>query len=118
MDDIVIFSQNWEEHVIYVRRVLEKLRDAGLQADITKYEFFVTKIKFLGLIVSVNRIRMNPEKIRTILKWEISQNVKDVRLFTEFCNFYRRFIRHYFRILRLFTDLTKKDLLFEWITDC
>ena len=68
MDDIVIFSQNRKEHVIHVRRILEKLRDAGLQADIAKCEFFVTKIKFLGLIVSVNGIKMNPEKIRTILK--------------------------------------------------
>jgi hypothetical protein len=68
MDDIVIFSQNRKEHVIHVRRVLEKFRDAGLQADIVKCEFFVTKTKFLSLIVGVNGIRMDPEKIRTILK--------------------------------------------------
>jgi hypothetical protein len=67
IDDIVIFSQNREEYVIHVRRVLEKFRDAGLQADIVKCEFFVTETKFLGLIVGVDRIRMDPEKIRTIL---------------------------------------------------
>jgi hypothetical protein len=48
--------------------MLEKLRNAGLQTNITKCEFFVTKTKFLGLIVSVNEIKINPEKIRTILK--------------------------------------------------
>jgi hypothetical protein len=48
--------------------MLEKFRNAGLQADIAKYKFFVTKTKFLSLIVGVNGIKMDPEKIRTILK--------------------------------------------------
>jgi hypothetical protein len=48
--------------------VLERLRKAGLFAKLSKYEFFVTKTKFLGLIVSWDGFKMDPEKVKTILE--------------------------------------------------
>jgi hypothetical protein len=51
LDDILIYSKTKEEHKIHVRKVLERLRKAGLFAKLSKCEFFVTKTKFLGLIV-------------------------------------------------------------------
>ena len=64
MDDILIFSKSQEEHEEHVKKVLQKLREAGLQADVRKSEFNVTKTKFLGLIVSKDGISMDPEKIK------------------------------------------------------
>jgi hypothetical protein len=66
LNDIFIYFKNLEEHKIYVCKVLEKLRLAGLQADIKKCEFSVTQIKYLGFIISTNRIEVNSLKIEVI----------------------------------------------------
>ena len=63
MDNILIYSKSRAEHVLHVQKVLEKLGAAGLQADITKCEFFVTETKFLGLIVRINKIWVNSAKV-------------------------------------------------------
>jgi hypothetical protein len=66
LNDILIYSENPEEYKIYVYKVLEKLRLAGLQADIKKYKFSVTQTKYLGFIISTNRIEVDPLKIEVI----------------------------------------------------
>jgi len=63
-----MYNNSREEYIIHVRQVLEKLREARLQTNITKYEFFVTHTKFLNLIVRINGIKIDPKKIRTILE--------------------------------------------------
>jgi hypothetical protein len=113
MDDILIYSQNRAEHIQHVQSVLERLMAAGLQADIKKCEFFVTETKFLGLIVGIDGIRMDPEKVKAIVEWQEPRDVSGVRAFLGFCNFYRRFIRNYSRMVRKLVELTKKDFLFN-----
>ena len=68
LDDILIYSKTKEEHVQHVRKVLERLRSAGLFAKLSKCEFFVTETKFLGLIVGRDRFKIDPEKVKTILE--------------------------------------------------
>ncbi len=69
LDDILIYSKTLKEHRSYVRQVLQRLREAGLQADIDKCEFHVQETKFLGFIVSIKGIQMDPQKVQTILDW-------------------------------------------------
>ena len=66
IDDILIYSQNQEEHTKHVRMILERLQEANLQVDISKSEFNVTKTKYLRLIVLVNSIKIDPNKIKVI----------------------------------------------------
>jgi hypothetical protein len=107
MDDVIIFSKTKEEHNHHVRKVLQKLIDAGLQADINKSEFGVQKTKFLGLIISSNGVEMDPNKVNTIVEWGLPYNVRDIQSFIGFCNFYRRFIKDFSRIARPLIELTK-----------
>jgi transposase InsO family protein len=118
MDDILVYSQTREEHVIHVQRVLDRLIEAGLQADIAKCEFFVTETKFLGLIVGIDGIRMDPAKVQAIVDWIAPTNVHEVRAFLGFCNFYRRFIRAYSKLVRSLIELTRKDSVFDWSDKC
>ena len=78
MDDVLIFSKSRAEHIEHVTKVLQKLREAGLQVDIRKSEFNVEKTKFLGLIVSKDGIEMDPEKIKVIQEWETPRNLTEV----------------------------------------
>ena len=78
LDDILIYSDNELEHEEHVRKVLQRLRNAGLQADIKKSEFSVERTKYLGFIISTNGIEVDPEKIVAITQWEPPRSIRGV----------------------------------------
>ena len=106
VDDILIYSEDPLEHELHVRKVLKKLREAGLQADITKSEFSVQKTKFLGFIVSTEGLQMDPDKVAAVKDWKVPTSVKATQSFLGFCNFYRNFLPNYGRIVRPLQKLT------------
>ena len=114
LDDIIIYSDTYEEHQEHVRQALEKLKENGLHLKPEKCEFFRKEIKYLGLIIGRDGIKMDPEKIRTIRDWETPGKLRDVRSFIGFANFYRRFIWGYSDIVRPLTELTKKGVKWKW----
>ena len=118
LDDILIYSDNPLEHEEHVRKVLLRLRKAGLQADIKKCEFNVTHTKYLGFVISTDGIEVDPEKVEVIRNWKHPTTVKGVQSFLGFCNFYRRFIRNYGKIAAPLTQLTRKDYIFDFNLDC
>jgi hypothetical protein len=92
---------------------LEKLRSAGLQANIKKNEFSVTKTKFLGYIISINGIAVDSDKVLAITSWKRFIKVKKLQLFLKFCNFYRLFIENYNRVTKPLHRLTAATK-WEW----
>lgn len=92
INDVPVYSNSVKEHKKHVCAVLEKLKEAGLQLDIDKSKFFVTEVKYLGLIISTEGIRMDAQKVQVIKDWKRPRSVKDVQTFLGFANFYRRFI--------------------------
>lgn len=119
LDDVLVFSSgSLQDHREKVKKVLQRLSDAGLQLDIDKCEFEVTNVKYLGFIVDANEgISMDPEKVRAIKEWVAPHSVKGVRAFLGFANFYRRFIRNFSDIVAPLVILTKKDSKFEWSSE-
>ena len=114
LNDILIYSKNRKEHSIHVRKVFERFRVANFQTDINKCEFFVIEIKYFELIISMNDINMNFAKIKVIEKWNTFINLKRIKSFIKFCNFYRRFIKIFFKIVKSLNAFVKKTLfLFE-----
>lgn len=95
IDGILIYSNTLQVHREHVRKVLERLRQAGLQADIKKCEFHVQRTKFLGFIVGVDGVGVDPEKITAVANWQEPTTVKGVQSFLGFCNFYRKFVKNY-----------------------
>ena len=75
LDDILIYSSNDIEHQEHVRKILQRLRDAGLQADIKKCEFNVKRTKYLGFIISTKGIEVDPEKVSVVKNWSRPSNV-------------------------------------------
>jgi transposase InsO family protein len=118
LDDIIIYSENELEHEEHVRKVLLRLRQAGLQADIKKSEFSVKRTKFLGFIITTDGIEADPEKTSVINQWQPPQSVKGVQSFLGFCGFYRRFIKDYGRIAKPLNRLTRKNQLFKFDLAC
>jgi hypothetical protein len=84
LDDILIYSEDPLEHKMHVKKVLNRLRKAGLQADIKKSEFKVTRTKYLGFIISTDGIEVDPAKIEAIKYWKERISVKGVQSFLRF----------------------------------
>jgi hypothetical protein len=118
VDDLLIYSQNEAEHELHVKTVLARLREAGLQASISKCEFHVTETRYLGYILSTQGIKVDPVKTAIIREWKVPTTVKGIQSFLGFCNFYRRFIEAYSRIAKPLTNLTKEDVPFTWDSHC
>jgi hypothetical protein len=89
IDDILVYSDDLTSYKQHVCLVIKVLRDAGLQLDIKKYEFEIIEITYLGIIVSINSMRIDPAKIIVITNWEPPSNMKDIQAFLGFANFYK-----------------------------
>ncbi|KAK8680719.1 hypothetical protein V6N13_109659 [Hibiscus sabdariffa] len=81
IDDILIYSHNKDEHVEHLRIVLQTLRDHQLYAKFSKCEFWLSEVAFLGHVISVKGIMVDPKKIQTILDWQPPRNVSKARSF-------------------------------------
>jgi hypothetical protein len=78
LDDILIYSDNELEYELHIKKVLQRLQDAGLQADIKKCEFHVIYTKYLGFIISTEGIEVDPEKVAVVKNWEAPRTVRGV----------------------------------------
>jgi len=118
LDDILIYSDNMDNHKKHVKEVLKRLRENRLYALPTKYVFHQDRIEFLGFVLGVNGLRMDELKTQTIQNWLTPRRVKDVQSFLGFANFYRHFIDNYTEITSSLTRLTWKNEPWSWTTDC
>ncbi|CAI6339108.1 unnamed protein product [Periconia digitata] len=107
IDDILIYSENEEDHDRHVDIVLSRLGKANLFLDIDKCQFSVKKVKYLGMIISTDGISMDPAKVSAILEWEQPRCVRDIQSFIGFANFYRRFITGFSHIVRPLIEIIK-----------
>ena len=116
-NDVIVYNDIKKIHVNHVFKILIKLKKTNLYLNIDKFEFFVTSIKYFELIITTNEITMNSKKIDVIVNWKSLKCVKDVQVFFDFANFYRKFIFDYFRIITSLNRLTKneeKSFAFSW----
>lgn len=107
LDDILIFSQDQAAHVKHVRAVLQRLREYKLYAKLSKCRFHTQRVEFLGFVVTPKGVAMDTEKVKTILEWPQPRSIYDVQSFVGFCNFYRKFIKHYSKIAAGLHGLTQ-----------
>ena len=95
IDDIVIFSKTFEEHVQRIEAVFERLSRHNLKLKASKCEFFKTSVLYLGHIVSSEGISTDPEKTAAIRNWQPPSNIKELRHFLGFAGYYRRFVQNF-----------------------
>ncbi len=112
LDDILIYSKTRKKHRDHVKLVLKRLRKAELQMNIRKCKFNVEETVFLEVIVSELDLRMNLSKMTVIVSWITSINLKEIQSFVKFVNFYRCFIKNFLKLVKLFTQLTRKNTSF------
>jgi hypothetical protein len=115
LNNILIFTESLEEHRRITRLVLDCMREHKLYLQPEKCEFEKTKIEYLGvIIISHNKVEMDPVKITGVVDWPTPSNKKEVQSFVGFVNFYRHFIPEFSHHVHALFDLTMKDVRFIW----
>jgi len=114
LDDILIFGTCLKKHRRLVKEVLKRLQFNDLYAKAEKCFFEQSSIKYLGIIISENKVQINEEKLSGVLEWPVPTKVKQIQAFLGFTNFYRRFIENFAKMSKPLSDLTKKDYTWNW----
>ena len=113
LNDILIYSNNLEDHQGHVKEVLKRLWKHKLYASSAKCVFHKESVKFLGFILGPKGLTMDEQKVKTIRDWPISRRIKEIQSFLGFSNFHRRFIHNYSRIIAPLTFLTQKKVFWH-----
>jgi hypothetical protein len=118
LDDILIYSEDPLQHEEQVKKVLTRLREAGLQADIKKCEFHVERTQYLGYILTTKGIEVDSDKVEPLRNWARPTTITAVKSFLGFCGFYRQFIRNFGKIAKPLTTITRPSEPFRWTDSC
>ena len=118
IDDLIIFSRSFDDHLQHLEEVFKRLRDANVRLKPSKCHFVKPEVDYLGHLVSASGLRPNPDKIRAVQQFPTPRNVTDVRSFLGLANYYRRFIKGFAQIAAPLNNLTRKTVPFCWDDDC
>ncbi|XP_075056968.1 uncharacterized protein LOC142143157 [Mixophyes fleayi] len=120
LDDIAVFSQTWEEHLIHLSSVLAKIAGAGLTIKPEKCQIGMNEVQYLGHRVGGGTLHPEPTKVDAIAAWPTPKTKKQVMSFLGTAGYYRKFVPQYSSLAKPLTDLTKKKLpqVVTWTPDC
>jgi hypothetical protein len=118
IDDILVFSKTEEEHENHLRLVLEKLQSNKLYAKFSKCEFWLTKVAFLGNVISAGGVSVDLGKVKDVLNWMPPTTASEIQSFLGLAGYYRRFIKDFSKIVKPMTKLLEKNKAFEWTAKC
>ena len=120
LDDLVIFSNTWEEHLAHLRRVLERLMAANLTIKMKKCQFGMQECTYLGHTIGNGTTRPEQKKVETIVNYPVPKTKSAVRTYLGLTGYYQKFIPNYASVAKPLTDLTRKLLpdQVNWTPDC
>ena len=114
IDDILIYSGNKEDHDENLRVVLQILRENQLYAKFSKSQFWLDIVAFLGHVILVEGVYVDPQKIKAIVNWKPPTNVTEIRSFLGLAGYYRKFVEGFSKLATPLTKLTMKEEKFVW----
>ena len=124
IDDVLIFSENEEEHLEHIKEVMQVFEEHDLHIRQEKCQWMKSSLDYLGFTVqgrtatSPGGIKPNPKKLVAVTEWPVPVSVRAVQSYLGFTNFYRRFIKDYASIAAPLYNLTAKDCPFNWTPEC
>jgi hypothetical protein len=113
-DDILVYSQTYEEHLLHLEQVFLWLQKDHWHLKLSKCKFAQQSISYLGHVISVAGVSTDPSKIRDVQNWPVPTNMKEVRGFLGLAGYYRKFVKNFGIIAKPVTQLLCKDVPFMW----
>ena len=117
IDDVLIFSRTFQEHLEHVERVFTRLAGAGVVLKPTKCHFAQLRVKFLGHIVHGGGREVDPAKVAAIDKLQPPRNIAEARSYLQMASYYREYIPHYSDIAEPITAMLRKEATYELSDD-
>ena len=114
IDDVIMGTETEEGHDELVVEVIKRLEENDLYVKPEKCKWKVKEVEFLGVIIGLEGIKMEKEKVKGVLEWLIPKSIKDVQKFLGLANYYRQFIKGFATVARPLYNLVKKDKKWEW----
>ena len=118
LDDVLIHSPDIETHLLHIKILFQRLREADLKLKDSKCNYFKTHVQYLGHLVSGKGIKPLPEKLESVKKMPAPTTPKEIKQFLGLVGYYRKFIPRFADIARPITNLTKQDVPCEWTLQC
>ena len=113
IDDILVYSGSSKEHSEHLRIVLQTLRERQLYAKLSKCQFWLDRVAFLGHVISVEGVSVDPQKIKAVVNWKPPKNVSEVISFLGLAGYYRKFVEGFSKIAASLTKLTRKYVKYD-----
>ena len=107
LNDILIYFQNDEKHLEYIKLVIETFHKNNYYAKSSKCFFFQKHVEFCEHVIENDKIQMNEKKLKTIRDWSSLQTIHDVRFFLKLCVYYCKFIKDFVSITKSLYELIK-----------
>ena len=118
IDDVLIFSSSWEEHINHIKKVLDRLKKRNLRCKLSKCSFAQKEVSYLGHVVSENGVSPDPSLTGKVRNFPTPTNLTELRGFLGLSGFYRKFIAGYSEIAEPLIALTRKEVPFHWSSHC
>jgi len=109
IDDVIVGTETEERHDELVAEVIKRLEENDLYIKPEKCKWKVKEVEFLGVVIGLEGIKMEKEKVKGVLKWPTPKCVKDIQKFLGLANYYCWFIEGFTMVARLLHDMVKKD---------
>lgn len=107
VDDIINYAKTFDDLLIVLEKLLQRIRDSGFKLKATKCKFGYFELKILGQIVNQDGVKPNPDGLAAIKNFPIPKTIKQTRSFLGLCNFFRKFIPRFAELISPITDLTR-----------
>lgn len=115
IDDILIFTPSWNGHLVHIRKVLSRIKEANLTIATKKCEWAKRKINFLGHELNEYGILPNAEKVKAVVEMEAPKTKREIQRFLGMIGYYRRFIRGFSKVAFPIRKLIKADEPWVWV---
>ena len=112
IDDVVIYSDNWSDHIYQIKCFFQMMREAKLTINLMKSEFGKATVNYLGHIVGQGQVRPLDTKIQTIVKFPIPTSWKELARFLGMAGYYRNFSLKFSEFAARLTNLLSKNVKF------
>lgn len=118
IDDLVVYSDTWKQHITRLRALFERLTKANLTINLVKSEFVKAQVTYLGHVVGHGVVKPVQAKVEAVLNFPAPQNRRELMRYLGMAGYYRKFCRNFSDIVSPLTNLLKKHVKFIWDESC
>lgn len=118
VDDVIIYTETWEEHIQAIRALFDRLLEHRLTVNLAKSEFARATVQFLGHVVGQGQVSPVSAKVEAIKDFKAPDSKKDLMRFLGMYGFYRKFCRNFSQVVFPLTELLKNKVPYVWTSEC